>query len=93
MTHTRRHFLQATVATVAAPYVMTGRVWPAPSERITMGLIGCGGMGGANLHGFMQIPEVQVLGVCDPDGSRLTATKRRVEAVYVDGQKMYGGEE
>lgn len=38
-----------------------------PSERMTMGAIGTGGMGTGDLRGFLSKPEVQVLAVCDVD--------------------------
>ena len=38
----------------------------APSERITMGSIGVGGMGTNNMRAFLAQPDVQVLAVCDP---------------------------
>ena len=80
----RRRFLGTAAASLAAPYVLRSARGdtPPPSERITMGLIGSGGMGGANLHGFMLKPEVQVLAVCDPDRDRRTASRNRVEARY-----------
>jgi len=37
----------------------------APSNRITMGFIGVGGMGTNNMRGFMANRDVQVLAVCD----------------------------
>ncbi|MBN2127875.1 MAG: Gfo/Idh/MocA family oxidoreductase [Sedimentisphaerales bacterium] len=37
----------------------------APSERITMGCIGVGGMGTNNMRAFLAQPDVQVLAVCD----------------------------
>ena len=36
-----------------------------PSERITMGSIGVGGMGTSNMRAFLAQPDVQVLAVCD----------------------------
>ena len=41
----------------------TGHV--APSERITMGFIGLGGMGTNNMRAFLAQNDVQVLAVCD----------------------------
>jgi predicted dehydrogenase len=38
-----------------------------------MGLIGCGGMGRANLRSFLGKPEVEALAVCDPDRPRRDA--------------------
>ena len=39
---------------------------PAPSERINLAVIGCGGMGRANMNQFLQDKRVQVTLVCDP---------------------------
>jgi predicted dehydrogenase len=41
------------------------------AERINVALIGCGGMGRANLHDFVRLPEIQVVGLCDVDPSHL----------------------
>ncbi|MCB1225846.1 MAG: Gfo/Idh/MocA family oxidoreductase [Verrucomicrobiales bacterium] len=38
---------------------------PAPSERITMGVIGCGGRGNDVLKNFLNDERVQVVAVCD----------------------------
>ena len=86
-TVTRRRFMLAGAAWTAAPMVITSQGWgrvhrPAPSGRITMGLIGCGGMGGANLHSFLRKPEVQVVAVCDPDRERRDDARQRVDAFY-----------
>ncbi len=68
----RRTFLKNAAATsLAFPLVVrssalgkAGAV--APSERITMGCIGVGGMGTNNMRAFLAQPDVQVLAVCDP---------------------------
>ena len=52
----------------------------AANNRITLGLIGVGGMGSAHLHGFKGNREVEILAVCDVDEG-----KRR------DAQKAVGG--
>ncbi|MHC4140336.1 MAG: hypothetical protein ACYSUF_00155 [Planctomycetota bacterium] len=76
----RRRFLETAATSFAAPWIIPstarGRQGaPPPSERITMGLIGCGGMGGANMHGFLHKPGGQALAVCDPDRSRAAAAR------------------
>jgi predicted dehydrogenase len=71
VTASRRQFLKATVAAaVAAPYILPssaigrdGR--PAPSERISLGIIGVNGMGQANLQNCAQYNDVVVTAVCD----------------------------
>ncbi len=80
----RRRFL---AASLAAPFILTAPTWGrarriAASERITVGLIGCGGMGNANLWNFIRKPEVQILAVCDPDRARRLASKKTVEEFY-----------
>ena len=66
---TRRGFLGGAAASVALPYVLPGSVFGAnaPSNRITMGSIGVGGMGTNDMMGFLSNDDVQVLAVCDPE--------------------------
>jgi predicted dehydrogenase len=62
-----------------------------PSERITVGFIGCGKMANdyhlATLLGF---GDVQAVAVCDVDRSRREYARRRVEQAY-SGDKAYKG--
>ncbi len=59
----------------------TGR--PAASERITMGLIGCGGHGtGWNLDRMFDNPLQQVVAVCDVDRSHAARAQQRVDRHY-----------
>lgn len=73
---TRRDFIKAGSATAAAfgfPAIVPSSVFGAgaPSNRITMGCIGVGGMGTNNMRAFMANDDVQILAVCDPvTGSR-----------------------
>jgi len=54
----------------------------APSERITVGLIGHGVMGRGHLRRLAGDREIQVLAVCDVDRSRREKGKQHVEDVY-----------
>ncbi len=89
-TLTRRQFHKAATAgaaAVAAPTILPSSVFgqpgrPAPSERITLGCIGVGGMGGANLHEFLQQPDCHVVAVCDVDANHLRGAKARVDQKY-----------
>jgi len=60
----RRQFLKSSAA-LAALSPLTAR--PAASERITVGVIGCGARGFANLRGLLKEPDAQVVAVCDVD--------------------------
>jgi predicted dehydrogenase len=55
---------------------------PAPSNRITVGCIGMGGMGSGNMHGFMGQPDVQVVAVCDVDRNHLNGARDAVNGHY-----------
>jgi threonine dehydrogenase-like Zn-dependent dehydrogenase len=90
----RRSFIGSTLgasagAALAGPLAIVsraaGRV--AASERITMALIGCGGMGNANLRGFLSMDDVQVLAVCDPDASRRASTREAVQQRYAEATR------
>ncbi len=91
----RRDFLKtgasavgaSALSTLAAPAFVpasalgkAGR--PAPSERVTMGMIGTGNQGMNNLFNFLPDPRVQVVAVCDVN---------RGSAGYWDGR--YAGRE
>ena len=96
---TRRQFLRRTSTALAAawagPLIVPGRVLGrdggvAPSNRITMGFIGMGRQAQAlNVPGFIQLPEVQVLAVCDVDQWRLERSRKQVEDYYA--KKSPGG--
>ncbi len=69
----RRRFLGRAVAAataLAAPQVVPGAALglddrPAPSERITLAMIGCGNQGWNDIHAFLGDDRVQVIAVCD----------------------------
>jgi predicted dehydrogenase len=75
----RRGFLRTTAAAaVAAPYVVPAAALgqgdkPAASERISLGIIGVGGMGRGNLGNCAAHPDVVVTAVCDVQAKRRDA--------------------
>ena len=91
---TRRSFVQkaATITAIgfAAPHFATGaqgaaQPKPGPNSRIHLGLIGCGGMGSANLSACASQPDVVVTGACDVWESRRNAVVQQ----YKDTCKGY----
>ena len=73
-TLTRRDFLKRSAVTAAGvawagPTIIPSSVLGAgaPSNRITIGCIGVGGMGTDNMKGFMAKSAAQVVAVCDVD--------------------------
>lgn len=94
---TRRSFLRASgVAALGAPWIVgaaaLGRTeTAAPSQRVTVGIIGVGGRGMTHLQGLLG--ESQVVAVADPHLQRRLAAKQRVEMHYAErqGQGTYRG--
>lgn len=67
----RRQFIAAGGAATAAfalvpRHVLGGAGFVAPSEKITLGYIGCGTQGLREMLGLLDIPEVQIVAACDP---------------------------
>lgn len=65
------------------------------NDKIVLGLIGCGGMGSANMRSLWGHPEIEVAAICDVDGSRITGDYsdiqrkyNRAPAVFTDYRRM-----
>jgi predicted dehydrogenase len=68
---TRRKFLGATAAAVTSfsivpRHVLGGTRFVAPSEKINIGIIGCGGQGQTNVRNLFREAEAQIIAVADP---------------------------
>ena len=89
----RRTFLKAAAAVAAAPYVVPCSVFgkAAPSNTLTMGCIGVGRQGMADMRGFLDL--VRVVAVCDVDTGRAANAKATVEQHYAErlGKGRYAG--
>jgi predicted dehydrogenase len=77
----RREFLATATAAMSAAWtvpsgVLAARGRPGANERITVGLIGVGGMGNGHLNmlkRFRELGEVNIAAVCDIDEKRLAS--------------------
>ncbi|GAB3250841.1 Gfo/Idh/MocA family oxidoreductase [Larkinella harenae] len=106
----RRRFIQegiaaaATVSTLGVPTLVPSTVFGknAPSNRITVGLIGTGRQGygqnlqgtnltgiGVRIPGLLDVSDAQVVAVCDVDRWRLEKAQKTVDEHYA--QKTAGG--
>lgn len=90
---TRRQFVSraaaasASVAAAGVPYVIgasalgrAGRA--AANERLALGLIGVGNMGGGHLDAFLGNGDVQVVAICDVDRVKRDAACRKAAEHY-----------
>jgi len=93
----RRGFLKLAAAAVAAPLVIPSRALGldgavAPSNRVTIGMVGVGDHGVArNLMGFFQNADAQVIAVNDVDRGRCESARARVDEHYTKSLKAAGG--
>ncbi len=95
----RRNFIKSTAAALAAPMIVPSSVFGqhAPSNRITVGQIGCGRIArDHDLPETMKYDMAQVIAVSDLDTKRLAEGKQFVEEWYakhkkkkIDNVKMY----
>jgi predicted dehydrogenase len=67
----------------------------APSDKVQIALIGCRGVGWANLNSHLKLPEVELVGLCDVDDSVLAEKGAEIEKrlgkkvpVYKDYRKL-----
>ncbi len=73
----RRKFIKSTsAAVITAPFIINSSVLAAnektsPSNKINLGIIGCGGLGKANLKAASAHPDVVVTAACDVWKERL----------------------
>lgn len=80
----RRNVLKLLAATSAAPFVLQNRTLGAdsPSKKITIGCIGVGWQGGANLDSFLGQEDCKVVAVCDVDSHALKGAVNHVNSRY-----------
>ena len=84
---TRRGFLQGVLAAATAPLLAPATVLgrgaePAPSRRVTLGVIGVGAQGQADMGMFLGNPEVRVTAICDVNRRNLDRAKQAIGKAY-----------
>ncbi len=83
----RRRFLAAAGVAIAAPTLIPAGVFgranaAAPSERITLGVVGWGMQGPGNTRSFLSQKDCQVVAACDLDKDHLAAAVDTVNKHY-----------
>ena len=78
----RRTFLKTTsaglaAAAVAAKSAVSQEAKRSAADKLTVGLIGCGGRGTHDAGLFREYPNVEIAYVCDPDEGRLGSAAER----------------
>jgi predicted dehydrogenase len=75
---TRRTFLGSALAT--ASVAATARS-AAANNKVTLGLMGCGGRGTGIIQSFAKLPDVEVAYVSDPDEKRMSGAAAALEKI------------
>ncbi len=83
----RRRFLAAAGVAITAPTIIPASVFgakgrPAPSERITLGVVGWGMMGPGNTKAFLGQKDCQVVAACDLDTRPLAQAVNTINTHY-----------
>jgi predicted dehydrogenase len=90
---TRRDLLRRSAvagAVLAAPWFVPASALgrggkPAPSERITLGVIGVGPRCTYDLNAILKLADVQCVAICDVQANRRAAAKKLVDGHYKTG--------
>jgi predicted dehydrogenase len=93
----RRNFIRnaAVVSSffIVPRHVLGGRGYVAPSEKITLGFIGCGRQAGGLHHRFANLAETQVVAACDVYAAKLEKFINANKEIYAAkaGQSGFSG--
>lgn len=83
---TRRGFIRSTAGTLFAPTIVPasalGHGAMAPSDRVTVGLIGSGQRAMYEAKHYVSYDNCEVVAVCDPQESRRLEAKQTLEKLY-----------
>ena len=90
----RRRFLKQSSAALAGaslPYGLATRArGVAPSDTVRLGAIGINGMGWNNVRSLLEIPEVEVVALCDVDRSVLDRRAGELAEMTGKSARLYG---
>jgi predicted dehydrogenase len=83
----RRAFLKTMLFAGAAPWVLPGHVLAAtsqtaPSNKLTLGVIGVGAQGQSDLRDFLRHDDVRVRAICDVNQRNLESARRSIAERY-----------
>ena len=81
----RRSFLAQVIASASAPWLIPARVLraqSAPSNKITLGVIGAGAQGTVDMRAFLNDDRVRVTALCDVNQHRLDLARNYIKDAY-----------
>ncbi|MFT7271891.1 MAG: hypothetical protein ACI9V1_001414 [Spirosomataceae bacterium] len=83
LTTSRRKFLKSATASALGLTLLPGFISrKAPSDRLRIAHIGVNGMGTSHLKWFANIPEVEIVALCDLDEAHLAKAKKTLLEIH-----------
>jgi predicted dehydrogenase len=82
----RRYFLMST-AVMAGGAAIRGLA--SPNETVRMAVVGCGGRGGSHVNGWSNLPNVEIVALCDVDQFHIDEKLKQLEANMVKKGATY----
>src|SRR5882757_1442399 len=88
----RREFLKhSSVAALGFTILPSFLKGAAPSDKVRIAHIGLGGMGNQHLQWFANLPDVDIVALCDVDEDHLNNTFRKLQEIHPDSKaQLYG---
>ena len=92
----RRNFIKGTSAALAGGFFMAPEILTASSkgfsanDAINIGVIGCNGMGWANVSSLVKMSDVVLTGICDVDKNVITKRLADYAKLRTNVPKSYG---
>ncbi|MBX3255491.1 MAG: Gfo/Idh/MocA family oxidoreductase [Chitinophagaceae bacterium] len=85
----RRHFIKSgSMAALGLAAIPSSLKAFAPSDKLRIAHIGLGGMGNNHMKWFADIPEVDIVALCDVDENHLKETKNKLKELRPKGPKI-----
>lgn len=93
MTHNinRREFLKQGSLAALGFTILPSFLKAAPSDKVRVAHIGLGGMGNQHMQWFANLPEVDIVALCDVDEDHLNGTLKKLQETHPDAKpQLYG---
>ena len=87
----RRDFLKQSSLAAAGFAILPSLLKAAPSDKVRIAHIGLGGMGNNHMNWFANLPEVDIVALCDVDEDHLNGTFKKLQEIHPDSKaQLYG---
>lgn len=85
----RRDFMRLGIfSTLGLSFLPYSSLKAAPSDRVRIAHIGLGGMGLSHLNWFANLPEVEVVALCDVDRHRTKYALKELKKIHPDSKAL-----